>query len=147
MAGNLIKKKPMKGKSFFDTNIFIYLYADNESDKQKTSKAIIDNAKECIINTQILNEINNVMIKKWQMPSDAVKAVQNDVRSIATLEYVTEDIIDNAVDLHYRYGFSYYDCLMLASALKSDCEFIYTEDMNDQQVIEGKLKIINPFKN
>jgi predicted nucleic acid-binding protein len=136
----------MKGRAFFDTNIFIYLYANNEPAKQKISKAIIDNAKECIINTQILNEINNVLIRKWQMPSDAVKAVQNDVRSIAKLEYITEDIIDKAVDLHYRYGFSYCDCLMLASVLDSDCEIIYTEDMNDQQVIDGILKICNPFK-
>ena len=35
----------------------------------------------------------------------------------------------------------------LASALNSNCKTIYPEDMNDGQIIESKLKIINPFKN
>jgi len=35
---------------------------------------------------------------------------------------------------------------MLASALDSNCNVIFTEDMNDGQVIEGKVKIINPYE-
>lgn len=137
----------MSGRTFFDTNIFIYLYADTEYIKQEISRTIVDEAFECITSTQILNEINNVMIKKWRMPHDMVKSILNDVQRISTLVYVTEDIIDKAVDLHFRYGFSYYDCLMLASALDSDCNVIYTEDMNSGQIIDNKLKIINPFTN
>jgi predicted nucleic acid-binding protein len=136
----------MSGRAFFDTNIFIYLYADAERSKQEICREIVNKANECIASTQILNEINNVMIKKWHMPNDAVKAIQNDVRRIGKVAYITEDIIDEAVDLHFRYGFSYYDCLMLASALDSDCDVIYTEDMKNGQIIDDKLKIINPFK-
>jgi predicted nucleic acid-binding protein len=136
----------MSGRAFFDTNVFIYLYADAERSKQEISRDIVNNAYECITSTQILNEINNVLIKKWRTPYETVKAIQNDVRHIGEITYVTEDIIDKAVDLHFRYGFSYYDCLMLASALDSDCDIIYTEDMNNGQVIDDKLKIINPFK-
>ena len=47
--------------------------------------------------------------------------------------------------LHKKYG--YWDCLMLASALRSECEFIFTEDMQDGQLIENKLKIKNIFNN
>ncbi|MCL1878128.1 MAG: PIN domain-containing protein [Defluviitaleaceae bacterium] len=50
----------MNGRAFFDTNIFIYLYANHERDKQSAAKALINNASECITSTQILNEINNV---------------------------------------------------------------------------------------
>jgi putative PIN family toxin of toxin-antitoxin system len=135
----------MSVRAFFDTNIFIYLYADNELDKQKICKKIIDDAEECITSTQILNEISNVMIKKMRMPLDALKAVQTDVRHLGKLIYVTEDTINKATELHFCYGFSYYDCLMLASALESDCNVIYTEDMNDGQVIESSLRIVNPF--
>lgn len=35
--------------------------------------------------------------------------------------------------------------MMLASAIESDCPFIFSEDMQHGQTIEGKLKIINPF--
>jgi predicted nucleic acid-binding protein len=41
---------------------------------------------------------------------------------------------------------SYWDSLIISSALESGCKILYTEDMHHNQIIEGKLKIINPFK-
>ena len=76
----------MSGRAFFDTNIFIYLYADAERSKQEISMDIVNNAYECITSTQILNEINNVLIKKWRMPYETVKAIQNDVRRIGAFK-------------------------------------------------------------
>jgi predicted nucleic acid-binding protein len=35
---------------------------------------------------------------------------------------------------------------MVASALDSNCDILYSEDMNDGQIIENRLQIINPFK-
>jgi predicted nucleic acid-binding protein len=130
---------------FFDTNIFIYLYADTEYEKQEISRRIINEAQECITSTQILNEINNVIIKKWGMPYGIVKAIQSDVQRIGELVYITEKIVDKAIDLHFCYGFAYYDCLMIASALDSECDILYTEDMNNGQIIDGRLRIVNPF--
>jgi len=49
--------------------------------------------------------------------------------------------------LHDKYFYSYFDSLMLSSALKSSCDIIYSEDMQHGQVIEKSLKIINPFVN
>ena len=107
---------------------------------------IIDEAKACITSTQILNEINNVMIKKWRMSSESVKIIQKDVRKISKVLYIDENTIDNAIELNARYGFSYYDCLMLASALECSCDVLYSEDMNNGQIIGNRLKIKNPFK-
>jgi len=135
----------MNVRGFFDTNILIYLYADNEQEKQAVCKEIINNADECVVSTQILNEINNVMIKKWKMSVETIKTLQEDIRRISEVVYINEDTIDKAIDLNARYGFSYFDCLMLASALESGCNIIFTEDMNDGQIIDGTLKILNPF--
>ena len=137
----------MSGRAFFDTNIFIYLYAEKEREKQTVCKDVINKADECITSTQILNEISNVLIKKWQMPVDTVKTIHRDIIQISDeVVYIKEDTIDKAVDLHFKYGFSYYDCLMLSSALESNCQTIFTEDMSDSQVIENALTIVNPFK-
>ena len=136
----------MSDKAFFDTNVFIYLYADNEREKQAISREIVNKADMCITSTQILNEINNVLIKKWQMPTETVKAVQRDIRRISEVAYIREDTIDKAIELNARYGFSYYDCLMLASALDEHCQIIFTEDMCDGQIIDDTLKIVNPYK-
>ena len=80
----------MNGREFFDTNIFIYLYAENERDKQSICKEVINKAGECITSTQVLNEINNVLIRKWQLPAETVKTVQQDVRRISEVEYISE---------------------------------------------------------
>jgi len=56
------------------------------------------------------------------------------------------ETINMALGLKDKYGYSYFDCLMLASALENDCVYIFIEDMNDGQIIDGRLKIVNPFK-
>ncbi|GHV18420.1 hypothetical protein FACS189493_7820 [Spirochaetia bacterium] len=43
------------------------------------------------------------------------------------------------------YQYSYYDSLIVASALEQDCDYLLSEDMNDGQVI-GKMAIKNIFK-
>ena len=74
-------------------------------------------------------------------------------KHLDNLELVCDEIlqisrktIDNAIDIKDRYGFSFYDCVMLASALEEDCEILFSEDMADGQFIFDRLKIINPFK-
>jgi predicted nucleic acid-binding protein len=50
------------------------------------------------------------------------------------------------MDIMKKFNYSYWDCLILASALENNCTILYTEDMQDGQTVEGKLKILNPFK-
>jgi len=50
-----------------------------------------------------------------------------------------------AFDLRERYRFSWWDSLIVASALETECEQLYTEDMQHGQVIENRLHVINPF--
>jgi predicted nucleic acid-binding protein len=38
------------------------------------------------------------------------------------------------------------DCQIIAAALFADCETLYTEDLQDGQIIDRTLKIVNPFK-
>jgi predicted nucleic acid-binding protein len=45
-----------------------------------------------------------------------------------------------------RYQFSYWDSLIVASALESGCGVLYSEDLQSQQRIENQLEILNPFK-
>jgi predicted nucleic acid-binding protein len=47
--------------------------------------------------------------------------------------------------IYELYQFSHWDCLIVAAALESDSELLYTEDLSDSQLINGTLKIINLF--
>ena len=58
---------------------------------------------------------------------------------------VDVNIVKQCFELKDRYGFSYWDSLILSAALVGDCSVVYSEDMQHGQVINGKVKIVNPF--
>ena len=58
---------------------------------------------------------------------------------------VTKDTSLYALALKEKYHYSWWDSLVLASALENECQIVYSEDMQHKQVIESSLKIINPF--
>ena len=68
---------------------------------------------------------------------DNIEAVCEDVLP------VQRETINSAI--HLKGHFTYFDSVMLAAAIESDCKIIFTEDMSDGQVINGTLKIVNPF--
>ncbi|MDR0516418.1 MAG: hypothetical protein LBH25_05165 [Fibromonadaceae bacterium] len=47
--------------------------------------------------------------------------------------------------LKKKYHYSWWDSLVLASALENGCQTFYSEDMQHKQIIESSIKIINPF--
>jgi predicted nucleic acid-binding protein len=58
---------------------------------------------------------------------------------------VNQNTIHSALKIHKSYQYSYYDSLIIASALERDCNYLFSEDMNGGQIIDNKLKTINPF--
>jgi len=136
----------MNAKAFLDTNVFIYFYSDNELSKRTAAHQALD-SYTCITSIQAMNEACNVWYKKFRWGGEKIK------EHLSNIELVCDDVVSiqkatimKAISLKERYGYSYYDCLMLASALEGNCEVIFTEDMSDNQIIEDRLQIINPFK-
>ena len=135
----------MKDRVFLDTNIFVYTQSSVEMKKREVSMGLIDNY-ECYTSTQVFNEVSNVMLKKLKMSTEEVKQIIAAIHDNCKVGLINYDTVQKALDLKERYGYSYYDCLILASALESDCQKLLSEDMNDGQIIENKLEIVNPFK-
>jgi len=135
----------MKDKVFIDTNILIYLYSADEPDKREKVILVFENY-DCITSTQVINEFCNVCIKKMHKNIYDIMAAINEIISVCRLELVNIKIINSALELHNRYNYNYFDCLILASALSSNCKYVFTEDMSDKQIINEKLTIINIFK-
>ena len=79
------------------------------------------------------------------MPGNEVQQSIEEIRDNCELCYIDMEVIQKALNLNSKYGYSYYDCLILASAFLNGCECLYSEDMQHNQLIEEKLKIVNPF--
>ena len=59
---------------------------------------------------------------------------------------ITISTHETALKLAEDHGYEVYDALVIAAALESGCSTLYSEDLQDGQVIDGKLTIRNPFK-
>jgi len=135
----------MKDKAFIDTNIIIYLYSEDEPEKQKISKKAFDNY-ECIISTQVINEFCNICIKKFNLSRDEIQHAINEITNQCNVLLIEKENISQALDIHAKYGYGYFDSLIISSALSSNCKYLLTEDLTDKQVINDKLTIINILK-
>ena len=134
----------MNIRAFIDTNIFIYLYSEDEFEKQYISQIAVDKYN-CIISTQVLNEFCNVCIKKLKKTTDEIQLAIEEIIGQCTVNSIEKENIKQALEIHKKYGYGYFDCLMIVSALNSNCKFLLTEDMADGQIINDTLTIINLY--
>jgi predicted nucleic acid-binding protein len=136
----------MQDKAFLDSNILIYLHSEDDYNKRNIAQNILD-GNGCITSLQAMNEISNVWFRKLMWSAEKIEDHLDNIEQVCDeVIAVSRATINNALSLKERYGFSYYDSLMLSSALESECNIIYSEDMSNGQIVEKTLKIINPFK-
>ncbi|MCL1875550.1 MAG: PIN domain-containing protein [Synergistaceae bacterium] len=135
----------MNDRVFLDTNVLIYFYSDDDEIKRNIAYHTLNN-HDCVTNIQALSESCNVWLKKYSWNTEKIKAHLDNIELVCNeILSIHRSTITKALALKGRYGYSYYDCLMLASALDGDCRIIFTEDMSDGQIINDTLKIVNPF--
>ena len=135
----------MPDKVFLDSNVLIYLYSEDEPEKANLALKCAQEP-DAWISTQVLNEVSNVMYRKQRLAYSDILNVVQELQNNFQVTTVTPRTIEQALLLGERYQYSYFDCLMLASSLEQSCAILYSEDMQHEQVIDGSLRIINPFK-
>jgi predicted nucleic acid-binding protein len=129
--------------AFLDTNVLVYamLQADARSNRARDLLA-----HSGLISVQVLNEFTHVAHRKLRRPWADVREALAMLRVLFPSPLpLTVDTHDMAVTLAERTGYTTYDALIIASALEGGCDVLYSEDLQDGQVIEGRLRIVNPF--
>jgi len=137
----------MRDKIFIDSNIFVYAYTDDDWQKHELSRNLLkDNilANEIILSVQILNEFYSVMAK-YKYSHDEIKSCSDEIIKQAEIMSLKLDTFKFCLFIKEKYGYSWWDSLILSSALENNCKIIYSEDMQHEQIIENTLKIVNPF--
>ena len=130
-------------KTFLDSNILIYLLGRDESKKDRVTLLLNPNF---IISTQVVAENINVCLKKFKFSKERAFDHGNFLLTKFSVVTIEKTFFPIAFQIATKYQFSFWDSLILASALQSNCTQLYSEDMQDGLVVDGKLKIINPFK-
>ncbi|OJW81379.1 MAG: hypothetical protein BGO69_13865 [Bacteroidetes bacterium 46-16] len=135
----------MSDSVFVDTNILVYSYSATEEAKRLVSRKIISN-NITVVSTQVLQELSNVLHRKFGKSWQQIQLVLTEIgenNSVFTNNIAT---INRACKMAEAYGYSFYDSLIIAAAMESGCNILYSEDMQDGHIIEERLTITNPFK-
>jgi predicted nucleic acid-binding protein len=132
----------LMASEFLDTNVLIYAFTDDPRN-QKAQELL---GKGCVIGVQVLNEFTNVARRKLGMTWEELREALSSILIVCpTVLPMDLEVHSDALAIAERYGFRIFDALMIASALRSGCEILWSEDMQDGMVIDGRLRIANPF--
>lgn len=144
----------MIAKAFIDTNIYIYALTESQDQKDERKRVITLSVFETLIqsqivvtSTQVLNEFHSNLVKKFKLDDVAVfNIVQQNILPISLIAPIGFQTYQLSFNLRLQYSLSFWDSLIVASALENNCTTLYSEDMQHQQIIENQLLIISPFK-
>jgi predicted nucleic acid-binding protein len=127
---------------FLDSNVMIYAYVAQDEQKQRISRQLI--GLNSFVSTQVLQELANILRRKVGADFSTIRLLLQECKRNCDLHINHSDTIFSALDIAERYGFSFYDSLIVVSAMECKCSVLYSEDMQHNQQIET-LIIKNPF--
>ncbi len=134
----------MNDKVFLDTNVLVYAYSITEPDKQAIARKIIAEY-DSYISTQVLQELTNTLTKKFYNSwNDAQNVILESCNNNLLHINERETVLD-ACSIAQKYNYSFYDSLIIAAAIECNCNTLFSEDLHNGQLIETKLRIVNPF--
>ena len=132
---------------FFDSNVILYAF-DVDQRKSDLARQLLDRglAGDAQISYQAVQEVLNVLTRRAEAPTtgDEALRVLADVLMPLWRVMPSEALYDRALGVHSRYGYSFYDSLIIAAALEGGCTRLLSEDLQHGQRIE-RLTIVNPF--
>jgi len=133
--------------SFIDTNIWLYGFIESDQgDKSRRARDLIVNSQP-VISVQIINEVCVNLIKKAGFSESQISQLITSFFENYQVIELEQETLMTASELRLRYAVSFWDSLVIASALQAQVSVLYSEDLQHEQVIEDRLKIINPFVN
>jgi predicted nucleic acid-binding protein len=137
----------MTARYFVDTNLLIYVFGSRRAEGHDPRR---DRAQELLlgkpcISVQVLNEFVDVCWRKVKLTWDEINGYLEVIEELCHSAIpVSYEVHRSALKISMRHGLRIYDSLIVAAALESGCDTLYTEDMQHGQVIEG-VRIENPF--
>jgi predicted nucleic acid-binding protein len=139
----------MSDRFFLDTNIFVYAFDAQAPAKARRASQLIRRAAdtgEGVVSHQVVQEFFNVAFRRFAQPMSVPDAEQYLITVFRPLLAVhsSSALYIEGLRIAAKYRLSWYDCLIVAAALQSQCSVLFSEDLQHGQKIED-LRIQNPF--
>jgi len=137
-------------KCFFDTNVLVYTFDQHTPEKRAVARQLLADCiarGEACLSTQVLQEFFVTATGKLSSPLPIDEA-EKAVRDFSTLPIITTDVglILDAITAARRYRISFWDALVVQAAIRANASILYTEDLQEGQILYGSLTVQNPFR-
>ncbi len=133
----------MNGRGFLDTNVLIYSTLTSDP-RSNVARDLL--SRRNIISVQVLNEFASVARRKLHRAWPDVVRALTAIRALCPTPHpITVAAHESALAIASRRGYQLYDALIIATALEAGCATLYSEDLQDGQIIDRRLTIRNPF--
>ena len=135
-------------KIFLDTNVIIYAYDSSAGIKHEIARQIVADlwtSGQGLLSTQVIQEFYVNVTRKIPKPL-TIDLAREIVADFIKWDLVVNDgdsILD-AIDIQQRHNFSFWDAMIIGSAVSGGADMLYSEDLTHGQTISG-VTIVNPF--
>ena len=147
MSGSLSRKPP--GRFFLDTNVFVYSFDPSDAQKRQAATELVGDglaSQKGVVSYQVVQEFFNVALRRFSQPMQTAEAEQylNVVFRPLLRVHSSQSLYGEALHLQDTNYLSWYDSLIVASAIQAECDVLYSEDFQHGQRF-GSLRVVNPF--
>lgn len=136
---------------FIDSNTFLYAHDRYDGGKREQARLWLVHLTETdtgVTNLQVLNEVTTVLLRKASRFAGGDPFAKVDVFADFGSSPLSNEGTILARWIHGTTHCSWWDCLLLASALELGCSHFLSEDLQDGQRVEADgraLTIVDPF--
>ncbi len=129
---------------FLDTNVLVYLFDRDSPAKAERSREILAAAGN-VISTQILQEFYSATTRKLGLPAVAAREALESLVAACSIVAVDVPIIIAAARRSDRQHLSFWDALVVETALAAGCTVVLSEDLQHGREYEADLRVENPY--
>lgn len=134
--------KYMTDRFFLDSNIILYAFL--KDNKNNSAARNIMSKEICFLSNQVIAEVSFNLLKKGGYSNQQIAALTSELYLDFEVISIDEAVFLKAASIRERFYLSFWDSLIVGSALLSECDFLYSEDMQNGLKIDF-LTIVNPF--
>ena len=138
----------MSVEEFLDTNVLVYALDETDEAKHRRAEQLVQRSIEMgsgCISYQVVQETLNVAIRKLGFSAGDARTLFAQVLTPLWKVSPSGVLYERGLTICDRYGFSFYDSMIVAGAVESGCIRLYSEDLQHGQRIQS-LTIENPFQ-
>jgi predicted nucleic acid-binding protein len=132
---------------FVDTNVFVYLFDAGAPAKQARARELVgDTGLTICVSPQVLSECYVTLTRKFAAALSEADA-EAVIRSLAEFQVIRPgaDTVLDAIGLSRVRKLSFWDAMIVETALAGGCERLLSEDLQAGQTFRS-LSVTNPFK-